>query len=55
MNTLDRTTIDAALNLFWLERAQIAPGAEALKRYITEQQAYLDEWRPDVDHGDLKL
>jgi hypothetical protein len=38
---LDRETIDAALNAFWLERAQTAPTAEELKKYLKEQEEYL--------------
>src|SRR5258708_4928481 len=54
MNTPNSTAIDAALNSFWLERAQIAPETEALNHYIPHQPAIFDPLRPDGDHGDLK-
>ncbi len=49
--TLDKVGIDAALNLFWHERAQTAPLAERLAQYIAEQQAFLDAIRPDADNS----
>jgi len=39
----DTPAIDAALNSFWLERAQSAPTAADLQRYLAEQEAYLAE------------
>ena len=38
---LDREAIDAALNAYWLARAQGAPTAEDLKNYLKEQAEYL--------------
>lgn len=34
-------SIDAALNLFWLERAKQAPTAMALRRHLANERAYL--------------
>ena len=36
-SAFEREGIEAALNSFWLERAQTAPLAESLKRHLTEQ------------------
>lgn len=44
---LDREPIEAALTGFWLERAQAAPPAEALRRHIREQEEYLAAIRPE--------
>ena len=44
---LDLASIEAALTGFWLERAQAAPPAEELRRYIREQEEYLAAIRPD--------
>jgi hypothetical protein len=41
LDVSDRAGIDAALESFWLERAQTAPLAESLKQYIAEQEEYL--------------
>ncbi len=38
---LDKETIDAALNLYWLARAENAPSTESLKQYLSEEEAYL--------------
>lgn len=37
----DNAVIEAALDLFWLDRAQQAPTAVALRRYVANEQAYL--------------
>ena len=42
VHQLDVAGIEAALNLFWLERAQQAPTATALQRHLANEQAYLD-------------
>jgi hypothetical protein len=44
---LDREAIDAALNAFWLERAQTAPTAQDLKEYLKNQEEYLAAIRDD--------
>lgn len=44
-NALDKAEIDAALNLFWLERAQTAPLAESLEQHIAKQEEYLAAMR----------
>ena len=38
---IDQEAIDAALNSFWLERAQTAPTSDELKQYLKEQEEYL--------------
>jgi len=40
-STFETEEIDAALQSYWLERAQTAPPAETLKRHIVEQDAFL--------------
>src|SRR4030095_8260716 len=37
----EKTGLEAALNVFWLERAQTAPLAVSLKHHMAEQDAYL--------------
>lgn len=48
-DSLGREPIDAALTGFWLERAEAAPPAEALRRHIREQEEYLAAIRADKD------
>jgi hypothetical protein len=38
---LIKEEVDAALKLFWLERAQTAPPAESLRQHIAEQEQYI--------------
>ena len=38
---IEKERIDAALDLFWLERERTAPLAESLKKHIAEQEEYL--------------
>lgn len=38
---LQTKQIDAALDLFWLERAESAPTAESIERHLWEEAAYL--------------
>jgi hypothetical protein len=45
---VDKEGIDAALNLFWLERARTAPLAEDLRKHIEEQEEYISTLRSDV-------
>lgn len=44
---LSRPAIDAALNAFWLERAQAAPQAEHLHQHLRDEEEYLDAIRQD--------
>jgi hypothetical protein len=44
---LHRAVIDAALSMFWLERAQAAPSTEALHRHGREQEEYMAAIRPE--------
>ncbi len=41
VDPLSQEQIDAALQGFWLERAQSAPEAASLKQYVKEQEEYL--------------
>jgi hypothetical protein len=41
--------IDAALNLYWLERAKNAPSAESLKQHLIEEEEYLAAISVDID------
>lgn len=38
---LHKEEIDAALNMYWLERAENAPSAESLKQHLIEEKEYL--------------
>ena len=42
-SVFEKEGIEAALNSFWLERAQTAPLAESLKRLLTEQFQFLED------------
>ena len=44
----DRAGIDAALELFWLEREQTAPPVESLEQHITEEEEYLAAVRSNI-------
>jgi hypothetical protein len=46
---LDKEQIDAALNLYWLERAENAPPAESLKQHLIEEEEFLTATSLDVD------
>jgi hypothetical protein len=50
-DVIDKQTIDAALELFWLERARTAPPAEGLRQHLAEQEQYLAAIRPDIEDG----
>ncbi len=39
---IEKKQIEAALELFWLERAQKAPTIEDIKRHIREQEEYME-------------
>ena len=38
---IDKKQIEAALNLFWLERTKKAPPAESLRQHLIEEEEYL--------------
>jgi hypothetical protein len=46
---IDKRPIDAAIESFWLERAQTAPPAESLSQHVAEQEEYLSAIRPDIE------
>ncbi len=46
---IDREAIDAALQSFWLERAQTAPQTESLRQHLAEQEEYLAAIRQDFE------
>src|SRR5258708_5803014 len=50
-NALDNVGIDAALDLFWRERAKTAPLAERLVQYIAQQQPFSDAIPPDAGNN----
>jgi hypothetical protein len=50
-DVIDKETIDAALESFWLERAQTAPPAQNLRQHMAEQEEYLAAIRPDLEDG----
>jgi hypothetical protein len=50
-DVIDRRAIDAALQAFWLERAQKAPQAGSLEQHIAEQEEYLAAIRPEIEGG----
>lgn len=49
---LDKEGIDAALRLFWSERARTAPSAGSLEQYIAEQEEYLAAIRSRFEDGE---
>ena len=40
IETIDHAVIDAALDSYWLGRAQLAPSADDLRRYIAEEDEF---------------
>ena len=50
-DVIDKRAIDAALDSFWLERAQTAPPSQSLKQHIAEQEEYLAAISPDIEDG----
>ncbi|MFQ5992882.1 MAG: DUF6714 family protein [Nitrospiraceae bacterium] len=46
---LDKDRIDAALNLFWLDRAANAPVVESLKHHVEEMTNFVAEMDPNVE------
>ena len=40
---IHRAHIDAALNSFWLDRAEHAPSGESLERHLREEKEFLDQ------------
>jgi hypothetical protein len=53
-DVMDRESIDAALDSFWLERARAAPPAASLERHIVEQEEYLAAIRPAIEDGSVE-
>lgn len=47
--SLDKEQIEAALNLFWLERAENAPPAESLKQHLIEEEEFLAAISAGID------
>jgi hypothetical protein len=47
-DVFEKEGIDAALDLFWLERERTAPVAESLKKHIAGQEEYLAVIRSDT-------
>jgi hypothetical protein len=54
-SVMDKTGIDAALNLFWLERAQTAPPADSLRQHVKEQEDYIAVLRSGTKNTDAEL
>ncbi len=48
---LHAAEIDAALDLFWLHRAQNAPTAEQLRQHVLAEDAYLSAISAETDDG----
>lgn len=48
-DVIDGAAIDAALQSFWLERAQTAPQAESLRQHLAVQEEYLAAIRQDFE------
>ncbi|MFQ5802988.1 MAG: hypothetical protein ACE5JQ_08855 [Candidatus Methylomirabilales bacterium] len=46
---LDNDKIDAALNVFWLDRAANAASAESLKHHVEEETRFVAEMDPHVE------
>ena len=45
---IDKKQIEAALNLYWLERTENAPTAESLKQHLIEEEEYLTAIGVDI-------
>ena len=50
-DVIDTKVIDAALDSFWLERAQTAPPSQSLRQHVAEQEQYLAAVRPVIEDG----
>jgi hypothetical protein len=50
-DVIDRESIDASLDSFWLERARAAPPAVSLEQHIAEHEEYLAEISPNTEEG----
>ncbi len=48
-DVIEKERIEAALDLFWLERERTAPLAESLKKHVAEQEEYLAAIRSDIE------
>jgi hypothetical protein len=46
---LEVEAIDAALDLYWLERMEHAPTSENLEQHLKEEREYLEAIRPDTN------
>jgi hypothetical protein len=46
---LDTEKIDAALNLYWLDRAESAPSAKSLKQHLIEEEEYIAAISSEAD------
>jgi len=46
---IDKNQIEAAIDLYWSERAENAPTAESLKQHLIEEEEYLAAISLDVD------
>ena len=51
LHNLYKEQIEAALNSYWLERAENAPLAESLKQYLIEEEKYLAAISADIDQN----
>jgi len=50
-DVIDKQTIDAALESFWLDRARTAPPVQSLRQHVAEQEEYLAAIRPGIEGG----
>jgi hypothetical protein len=51
----DQPRIDAALELFWRERAHAAPSADSLQRHLADEKEYLDAIQSDASDNTKSL
>ena len=47
-HNVDKGAIEAALNLYWLDRAANAPVTEGLKQHVEEEADFVAEMDPNV-------
>lgn len=50
---LDKGAIDGALNLYWLDRAAIAPSGASLKQHVEEEENFFAEMQGRGDISSL--
>jgi hypothetical protein len=48
---VDKEQIEAALNSFWLERAENAPTAESIAQHLFKEEEYLSAIRSEIDEN----